>query len=76
MAGQIETALARFKGTRAAIYVRISEDPTGQRAGVERQLEDCQALARRQGWKVVDTFDDNDVRSLQRQGPTAASRHC
>jgi site-specific DNA recombinase len=46
---------------RAAIYVRISQDATGQKAGVTRQLKDCKALARRQKWKIVHTFDDNDV---------------
>jgi site-specific DNA recombinase len=62
VAGQIETAIARFKGgTNAAIYVRISQDQTGQRAGVERQLKDCRALARRLKWRVVETFDDNDI---------------
>jgi site-specific DNA recombinase len=48
--------------TTAAIYIRISNDPTGQRAGVTRQLEDCQALAERLGWEVIDPpFDDNDL---------------
>lgn len=46
---------------RAAIYTRISSDPTGQRAGVTRQLDDCLALAERLGWTVVDSFDDNDI---------------
>ena len=46
---------------RAAIYTRISKDPTGQEAGVTRQLEDCQALADRLGWTVVARFQDNDV---------------
>jgi site-specific DNA recombinase len=46
---------------RAAIYTRISEDKTGEKAGVTRQLEDCTALATRLGWEVVDTFDDNDI---------------
>jgi DNA invertase Pin-like site-specific DNA recombinase len=47
--------------TTAAIYIRISQDPTGQRAGVTRQLKDCRALARRLGWQVIEPpFDDND----------------
>ncbi|MGO9354985.1 MAG: recombinase family protein [Mycobacterium sp.] len=44
-----------------AIYVRISEDATGQRAGVERQLKDCRALAKQRGWTVVEVYDDNDT---------------
>ncbi len=46
---------------RAAVYTRISEDKTGEKAGVERQLEDCTKLAASLKWEVVDTFDDNDL---------------
>jgi site-specific DNA recombinase len=46
---------------RTVIYTRISEDQTGERLGVERQLEDCQALADRLEWEVIDTYDDNDL---------------
>lgn len=45
----------------AAIYARISNDPTGLRAGVERQEADCRALARHDGWDVVEVLVDNDV---------------
>jgi cytochrome P450 len=46
---------------RAAVYTRISQDATGQRAGVTRQLEDCEALADRFGWEVTHRYDDNDL---------------
>lgn len=46
---------------RAAIYTRISVDQTGEGLGVNRQLEDCQALAERLGWSVVETYSDNDI---------------
>jgi DNA invertase Pin-like site-specific DNA recombinase len=47
--------------TTAALYIRLSQDATGQRAGVTRQLEDCRALADRLGWQVIEPpFDDND----------------
>jgi DNA invertase Pin-like site-specific DNA recombinase len=46
---------------RAAIYTRISLDKSGERLGVQRQLEDCTALAERLGWEVVEHFDDNDL---------------
>lgn len=46
---------------KAAIYVRISLDRSGERLGVERQLEDCRALAARLGWTVAATYDDNDL---------------
>lgn len=46
---------------RAAIYVRISNDPTGLRAGVERQRDDCQQLCVRNGWDIAGVFEDNDM---------------
>ncbi|MDT5342150.1 MAG: hypothetical protein QOE52_1334, partial [Mycobacterium sp.] len=53
---------------RAAVYTRISQDGTGQRAGVSRQLEDCEALADRLGWEVTHRYDDNDLSAYS--GPT------
>jgi site-specific DNA recombinase len=47
--------------TRAVIYLRISQDRTGAGLGVDRQREDCEALAARNGWNVVETYTDNDV---------------
>ncbi|GGV86862.1 serine recombinase [Streptomyces griseoloalbus] len=47
--------------TRAVIYVRISQDRTGAGLGVERQREDCEALAERMGWEVLEVYVDNDV---------------
>lgn len=46
---------------RAAIYTRISLDKSGERLGVQRQLDDCAALADRLGWSVIERFDDNDL---------------
>jgi site-specific DNA recombinase len=46
---------------KAVVYTRISQDATGQRAGVTRQLEDCLALAARLGATVVDRFEDDDI---------------
>jgi site-specific DNA recombinase len=46
---------------RAAIYTRISLDQTGQGLGVGRQLEDCEALAKRHDWTITKHFDDNDI---------------
>ena len=45
---------------RAGIYTRISYDPAGQRAGVERQRVDCEALCRSCGWEVARHLEDND----------------
>lgn len=46
---------------KAAIYARISEDRAGAGLGVQRQTEDCQALADARGFDVVQVFTDNDI---------------
>jgi DNA invertase Pin-like site-specific DNA recombinase len=52
----------RFSRPRAAaIYVRISSDPSGRQLGVRRQEKDCQALAERKGWSLARIFADDDV---------------
>ena len=45
----------------AAVYCRISDDRTGEQAGVARQEEDCLALAERRGWPVASVYIDNDL---------------
>jgi site-specific DNA recombinase len=46
---------------RAAVYCRISHDPRGRALGVERQRQDCLAIAERKGWRIVDEYIDNDA---------------
>lgn len=46
---------------KAGIYVRISRDVTGQALGVQRQEEDCRALADKLGWEIVEAYVDNDI---------------
>lgn len=43
------------------IYLRISQDRTGEGLGVERQERECRELARRLGLEVVRVYIDNDV---------------
>jgi site-specific DNA recombinase len=47
--------------TRSVIYARQSLDRTGEGAAVERQVADCQQLADRRGWDVLETLTDNDM---------------
>ncbi|MCW2760007.1 MAG: serine recombinase, partial [Marmoricola sp.] len=47
--------------TAAAIYARISSDPTEARAGVGRQVSDCRKLADSLGWGVAGEYVDNDL---------------
>lgn len=49
----------------AAIYARISSDPTGTALGVQRQLEDCRKLAEQRGWTVTEEYVDNDVSAFK-----------
>jgi site-specific DNA recombinase len=46
--------------TRAATYLRISQDETGDEAGVSRQREDVAELIERREWSHVREFKDND----------------
>lgn len=46
---------------RAAIYLRISQDRTGQELGVDRQWEDNFALLTRRGDTLVGKYVDNDT---------------
>lgn len=50
--------------TRAAVYLRISRDRTGEGLGVERQQEDCIELAERLGWEVSELYVDNDTSAM------------
>lgn len=47
--------------SRAAIYVRISDDRLGEGLGVARQERDCRRLAARLGWTVAEVYTDNDI---------------
>jgi site-specific DNA recombinase len=46
---------------RFALYTRISRDRVGAGVGVERQLEDCQALVDQVGGETVLSLSDNDI---------------
>lgn len=46
---------------RAAVYLRISDDKTGEELGVTRQREDCLKLCEQRGWVVAEVYVDNDI---------------
>jgi site-specific DNA recombinase len=46
---------------RAVCYQRISDDKTGEEAGVTRQTTDTAAYCASKGWQVVATLTDNDL---------------
>ena len=43
---------------RAAVYLRISQDREMDGLAIERQRQDCEALARSRRWEVVETYVD------------------
>lgn len=52
---------------RAAVYLRISLDRTGDEAAVERQLEDCLAIIVQRGWtQAGEPYVDNSVSASKR----------
>ncbi|WP_211241115.1 recombinase family protein [Pseudonocardia spinosispora] len=46
---------------RAALYLRISLDATGEMLAVDRQREDCLRICGERGWTIVGEFVDNSV---------------
>jgi len=46
---------------KAGIYARISSDREGDNLAIGRQLADCEQLAARRGWKVVERYVDSDI---------------
>lgn len=61
---------------RAAVYCRISSDPTGQALGVERQRQDSEEFCARRGWDVVDVLVDNDVSAFSGKARPGYRRLC
>lgn len=52
---------------RAAVYLRQSQDRSGDGLGIDRQREEVQRLVQARGWTVVAEFVDNDVSALSRK---------
>jgi site-specific DNA recombinase len=46
---------------RAAIYLRVGLDSTGEQLAVRRQREDCRKIATDRGWTVAGEYVDNSV---------------
>ena len=58
----------------AAIYARISSDREGLQLGVQRQIEDCEALADRRGWHVAQVYTDDDISAYKARPRPAYQR--
>jgi site-specific DNA recombinase len=53
--------------TRAAMYLRISLDRTGEGAAVDRQREACLKLIEYKGWENVGEYVDNSVSATKKR---------
>ncbi|UFD97990.1 recombinase, serine integrase type [Streptomyces phage Pablito] len=51
---------------RASIYVRISQDVTGEELGVQRQEEQCRELCKQLGMEVREVWVDNDLSATKK----------
>lgn len=47
--------------SRVAIYLRQSEDKTGEADAVQRQEEACRLLVQAKGWEVAELYRDNSI---------------
>jgi site-specific DNA recombinase len=54
------------KPVRAAIYLRVSLDATGEHLAVARQREDCRRIAAERRWTVSAEYVDNSVSASDR----------
>jgi site-specific DNA recombinase len=52
--------------TRAVVYLRISLDREMDGLAIDRQREDCEAIAADRGWQVVDTYVDQSRSAYDR----------
>ena len=52
--------------TRAAIYLRISQDREMDGLAIDRQREQCEALAAYRGWEIVETYVDQSKSATDR----------
>jgi len=59
---------------KAGAYTRISSDPSGERAGVDRQRADCEGHCLARGWEVVEVSCDNDASAYGRKPRLAYER--
>lgn len=52
---------------KVALYLRQSQDRSGEQLGIDRQRDDCGRLIAARGWTVAAEFVDNDVSALSRK---------
>lgn len=58
---------AQHDPRRAAIYVRISLDATGEALGVQRQEKDARDICAQRDWNVIGVYRDNSISASDRK---------
>ena len=58
--------------TRAALYLRQSQDRDRTELGIDRQRSRCTSLAEARGWSVVKVYEDNDISASRPRGAGTA----
>ena len=61
VASKAKRPRAQHNSRRAAIYVRISLDSTGEGLGVQRQEEDARTIIEQRGWTMAGVYRDNSI---------------
>lgn len=57
---------------KAAVYLRISSDPSGGQFGIGTQRKHTTALVEARGWHLVEEYADNDTSASKERGPGTA----
>ena len=55
--------------TKAAVYLRISLDASGDGLAIERQREDCMKIIESRGWTLAGVYEDTKSASADRVRP-------
>src|SRR4051794_39624978 len=68
-ARRVKSQRAQSDSRRAAIYVRISLDSTGEGLGVARQEEDARAIIEQRGWTVAGVYREDPISASNAKKP-------
>lgn len=52
---------------RAAVYLRISRDLTGEGLAIDRQRELCHGILKQKGWEIADEYVDDSISAYDRR---------
>lgn len=66
--------MASKTARRAAIYLRISLDQTGEGLAVQRQREDCLRIVRERKWTLTDEYVDESISASSKKKRPAYDR--